>query len=845
MDISSLLKKWLEIDYYYIANKIGFINSNIEPDYDLISNTIRAIDHETIMVQSPNTNMVISILALMWEHIDKSKYNISGFILKILTRIGYPTSAIITDSGYDAALCQFSSADSAIDKITLTAKQLEYEINVGKNAYLLTEFQKQLWDSLDKYSLVGISAPTSAGKSFIILLKTVERMLSSPCDIIYIVPTLSLLNQVTEDYHKLCSELPLENYLITSDLTIGESKAANTIYILTQEKAMAIFSLSEFNCLPNKTIVVVDEIQNVERLSEESDIRAKILYDSLQEIRHIKNVEQIIISGPRITQISNLGKSLFGKATHEVTTLHSPVLNLTYSVEKRNRNYYFKQYCGCADNIFEDKIEDTSIISGYGSSSISDEYISYLHKIVNAFQTDQNIIFAPTAASARKIALSLPVTSSFSQENLIDELISYYKETVNPNYSLCDSLSKGVAYHHGKLPVHVRRTIEKAVRKRIISNIVCTTTLMQGVNLPAQNVIIRNPHLYTRHSPHDAELSSYEMANLRGRAGRLLKDFIGRTIVLDEGEFVQTDGYDQISLFDDIEKEVSSGYGEKFNEYKGEILTVANSNAPVNNSMANYGYLVTYIRQSVLRYGRDAKNKMAETGVTLTQKQVAAIILKLKELSVPKKICIQNRYWDPFVLDKLYSQFNGKVPNHPAERGAKTQLADMLKFLRENDFSSDMYNKYIPEDYRSGAKRHMLCDLGIKWANGTPLSSLLSANRYNTVENASENIEDTIKLLHESISFKVPLLIKPIVEMHNENSSIVACLQAGAYDPVTRKMIEIGVPRELAIKLSSFIKPTDISPDNSYEFEIDVRAKVKEAIPSLPHWEQVQLDFMS
>ena len=54
------------------------------------------------------------------------------------------------------------------------------------------------------------------------------------------------------------------------------------------------------------------------------------------------------------------------------------------------------------------------------------------------------------------------------------------------------------------------------------------------------------------------------MANLRGRAGRLLKDFIGRTYVLDESAFADADGYDQLELFEDVTKELPSGYGERY-----------------------------------------------------------------------------------------------------------------------------------------------------------------------------------------------------------------------------------------------------------------------------------------
>lgn len=844
MDKTSAIREWLKIEYYYMAKRIGFINRDASPNHELILSTIRIIDYETTMVSPIDVNAIITLLALMWEHIDKEKYDLKDFTLKVLSRIGYPTSAIIVDNGFDMEQNQFSTTNSVFDKCTLTLLQSRNEVYVGEKSFLLTSFQKQLWDTLDNEKLLGISAPTSAGKSFVILLKTIEKMLHGPLDIIYIVPTLSLLNQVTEDYNNMLIQAGVHDYLITNNLAIGESKAAHTIYVWTQEKAISALSSEEFEGMPNKTTLVVDEVQNIERVSEDTDIRSKVLFDTLQELRHSTNVDQVIISGPRITHISELGESLFGNETAEVMTYNSPVLNLTYSIRKEKSKFYFKQYCGMFDAPYEEEIENSSFIAGYGTSTISPEYTSYLCTIVRRLGKDQNIIFAPTSTTARNIAFSLSSGNDVSCDEKINELIAYYSESVNRNYSLCETLKSGVAYHHGKLPIHVRRTIEKAIKQKLVSNVVCTTTLMQGVNMPAQNVIIRNPHLYTRHHQNETELTSYEMANLRGRAGRLLKDFIGRTIVLDEGEFEETDGYDQQSLFDDVCKDVYTGYGDRFEEYKDQIIDTVSTDKCVDRDMSSFGYLITYIRQSVLRYGKNAKQRMAETGVSLTSKQVAAIILKLKSLSVPKQICLHNRYWDPFVLNDIYLNYTGKVPNIPTERGAQRRLAEILRFLRDNDSTRDMYERYVPEKYREGRNRGLLCSMCIKWSSETPLSELLSDDYY-TGEEAPERIDNTIKLLQDTVSFSIPLLIKPVIEICNEKSSMVTCLQSGAYKRHTRKMIEIGVPRELAINLSNLLFTKEVDSEMSaYDFELFVREKIREVLPALPYWERVQLDFL-
>lgn len=844
MEKKACMKEWLKVDYFYMANRLGFINANILPTHELILDTIRTVDRETTISDTVDTNYIITLLALMWEHVDKEKYTLKDFILKIMTRIGYPTSAIIADAGYDSSSGSFSAAGSLIDQCTLTLEQSRYEVSVGAKKYLLTEFQKRLWDALNNDSVVGISAPTSAGKSFVILLNTVQKMLYSPMDVVYIVPTLSLLNQVTEDYNNLLRQAGIENFLITNNLGIGESKAEHTVYVWTQEKAIAALSADEFDGLPHDTILVVDEIQNIERVAEETDVRAKVLFDTLQELRHTERVKQIFIAGPRINDIADLGEKLFGSSTTEITTNRSPVLSLTYSIKNTGGKYYFKQYCGLTDEPFECEIENTDAIAGYGNSSISDDYLMYLCNISKKLSDNQNIIFAPTTTAARNIAIALAQNREKINCDQVNELISYYRDTVHPQYTLCSTLQGGIAYHHGKLPVHVRRTIEAAIREKLISNIACTTTLMQGVNLPAQNVIIRNPHLYTKHHQNEAELTNYEMANLRGRAGRLLKDFIGRTIVLDESEFEETDGYDQQTLFDDVGKEVSPGYGDCFENNREAIVSTVKTDKCVDQSMGNYGHLVTYIRQSVLRHGNSAKQRMAEVGVTLTKEQIAAIILKLNTLTVPKHICTRNRYWDPFVLNDIYLKFNGAVPNYPLEKGARNKLSEMLKFLRDNESTKEMYERYIPTGYRVGKNRGLLCRTCIRWSGEKPLHDILSDNYY-TGDDAAERIENTIKLLQDTVSYNVPLLIKPLVEIKNEKSTIISCLQTGAYQPHVRKMIEIGVPRELAIKLGSQINVDEPAEEMSaYEYELQVRNQLQTIVPRLSRWEQIQLKFL-
>lgn len=836
-----ILEQWLEIEFCSVANKTGLISTDVVIDEKLIYDSIRCLDFETIVNDNSSVNYVITIIALMWEYVDKSKYDIKDLVIKFLSRIGYPTSAIIADNEFDKDECSFGQLKSVIDKITTTLNQSDNEINVCGHKYLLTAYQKNIWDSLDDNRIIGISAPTSAGKSFVLLLKMVERISAESIDVVYIVPTLSLLNQVTEDFNRELKICNAKDYCISNSFDEDTQENKNYVYVLTQEKAIAAFS-DNTHPFSKPLVLIVDEIQNIERVQDPSDERAKRLFDTLIEFRNKENVKQIIISGPRINNIGYTGSSIFGQKAKDLTTDISPVLNLTYSIQKKNNEYYLKQYCALTDKPHYKKITNSNVIKGYGQKQYNDSYLSFFDDFYKGIGCNQqNIIFAPTSSTARTIAQKL---SGKATNGSTDDLIEYYKATIHKKYTMCDTLSKGIAYHHGKLPMHVRRTLENAITEKKITTVVCTTTLMQGVNMPAQNIFIRNPHLYIRKTHGAAELSTYEMANLRGRAGRLLKDFIGRTYVMDESEFAGTDCYEQMSLFEDTTKDLPKGYQERFEEYESKILSAVNSNDPICEDMSNYGYLVSYIRQLILRYGNESTRIMKNVGIKFTKEQVAAIIMKLNELTIPKSVCLKNRYWDPFILEEIYTKCNLDVPKTPSERGVKTKMDKLMRFLRDNNVTSQMYNKYIPKIYRNGSARIKLRNLSLDWANEKTLYDILDNLPITTVDTAKA-IEDTIELLQNTVSYNLPLLLKPIFDIKAPDSSFLTCLQAGAINIIPRNMIEMGIPRETALSLyKDYFSDISIKDISIADIDALIRDRLSAIYTKLPNLIQVQINFL-
>ena len=113
----------------------------------------------------------------------------------------------------------------------------------------------------------------------------------------------------------------------------------------------------------------------------------------------------------------------------------------------------------------------------------------------------------------------------------IDRLRLTVRDTVGEDHELAEYIAQGFAYHHADIPEELRVAIERAFRGGALRILVATSTLSQGVNLPAKTVIVS--HTYRGQ---DEQIPVSEFWNLAGRAGRALEETEGHVIVLADNE---------------------------------------------------------------------------------------------------------------------------------------------------------------------------------------------------------------------------------------------------------------------------------------------------------------------
>jgi superfamily II DNA/RNA helicase len=827
--VQETLTRLLKIELETHAKKLQFIDRGIQQalNYEFLIECLDVLNDLSVKKDERSKRQLIAIAALLWQYKAPSWEGLRNYLILFLSRAGFGPSSIMLDDGYSHETKSYSFSESVLNEFAITVAQANNEIRVGEKKFLLTDFQKSIWNCINAGPLIGISAPTSAGKSFLILLKSIELLMIRSGTVIYVVPTLSLVNQVLADFRKMLDEFNLNDYSLESSFNLS-SYSQKSVYVLTQEKAIAAFSQTD---IPFEIIrlLVIDEIQNVERVESADDQRAKVLYDLMMEFRNTARIDHIIISGPRINNIDELGGSIFGLEAIKRETNSSPVLNLTYSISRKGNLYYFNVFSDLLQRPLELKITETDAVKGYGKVQYQEDYLNYLDDLVKNFEQECVLIFSPTSSTCSKITEHLTLKSFNDDNEELDGLAQFIGTTVHPQYALVESIKKGIAYHHGKLPFHVRLLVEDAIKAGKIKTIVATTTLLQGVNLPVQNIIIRNPNLFVKKREGSVKLSNYELANLRGRAGRLLKDFVGRTFILDEQSFREPEST-QLELFKGTEKELEVGYGRKYNDHKKDIKKDILENRGSTEANQQYNYLTTYLRQAILRYGINSQTYLAKVGIILSDKELNDMIASLRDLRVDKKICAHNRYWDPVDLNQLFLNQNKYIlPTSPSEFNISYKLKDILLFLQ--DQFSAYYSRYF--DVYNGEKDILLqkCILADQWLREWPLANILSNSYYNN----TERIEDAISFLEGKISYGLALLLKPLYDIKEPESIFPRFVEMGAYLPMTRRLIELNIPRETAIYLNrNFNFPES---DNKKELISHIRAIRNR----LPYWYETQL----
>ncbi len=536
---------------------------------------------------------------------------------------------------------------------------------------------------------------------------------------------------------------------------------AHTVLVFTQER----FHLFSTRIAPTyKThILIVDEAQKVGDLS-----RGVLLQQVIDSTASEGSLEYLVFASPfaanpeaLISDAPDLFRST-AVASDQVTV----VQNLIWVTQVRFNPRAWQ--LTLVEGEAEDAIGEIRLPNNPDTTSKRLPFVA--HAATRG--TGGNVIYANGAAEAEKAAAQLfdllgPAAAKGGAE--VDDVIALAKRTVHPNYSLVRVLRRGVAFHYGNMPLTLRIGIEDLFKADKIQYLVCTSTLLEGVNLPCRNIFARGP-TKGRGKP----MSPEDFWNLAGRAGRWGTEFQGNIFCIDaKKQNVWKQGAPRQKA-----KYRITRASEQIARSPAEVIAFIQAGAPREEAAAHpereqfASYAWTYWKKHSGFDGFGPASTMPTDDLMALE---SAIAERDRDADIPLELMERNPGISPSAMRALFNYFEKRglsgaeyspVPasSDDAVEGFVHILGRIDEHLSRNVFSI------------SAPRRYQLALLIVDWMRGYPLNRIIASR---------ENY-----LIRKKRTYRLPNLIRDVMSDVENIARFVAPKYIGCYTDVLRLYFE-------------------------------------------------------
>ncbi len=327
------------------------------------------------------------------------------------------------------------------------------------------------------------SAPTSFGKTFIVF-EYICRM--QPQNVVMIVPTLALIDEykrkIIRQYKEKFSDYNI--YLSIDPEKIYDFSKKN-IFIVTHDRVIDESVATLFESID---FLIIDEVYKLQKDSSNN----RVLILNIAYYNMVKRSKKYVLLAPFIIGVENLDKLDDIPAFY--STNFSPVVNdvKIYNILDENER-----------NVYTDRI------------------------LTSIPPQDNTLIYFPTVVAIDKFIEQAHIQDQsleLDDNPILKDFVSWARREVHPQWSIIKALEKGFLVHHGQLPLGIRM-LELSLFNNPdshFSRLICTSTLLEGVNTSAKNIIITKPC-----RSYNKTFDAFDFYNLVGRTGRLYQHYLG------------------------------------------------------------------------------------------------------------------------------------------------------------------------------------------------------------------------------------------------------------------------------------------------------------------------------
>lgn len=692
-------------------------------------------------------------------------------------------------------------------------------INVNGTDITLTTFQYALWKKLYGKTPVAISAPTSAGKSYVMQAFLTNLYSTSSENVVaYIVPTRALISQVSGE---LLSHLGENVYdpptIITAPFDSETPLPSRAIYVMTQERLqLCLNTNNDFRV----DVLVVDEAHSIAE-----GARGVLLQWVIDDLIKRKKDIQVIFASPLIRNLDIFAR-LFGLQDTALLPSTEPTVSqnfLLIDIKSSTKGRISIRSLGPGDR-FPDDIGNVEV--GHTLAGRKEKLV-HIAACLGAGQS--NIIYANGPAEAEDIALQL--AEIFEQDGEPDselvDLSDLIMEAVHEKYSLSECVKSGVAFHYSNMPAIVRASIERMAASGKIKFLSCTSTLLQGVNLPAKNIFMFAPEKGRRNP-----MMSTDFWNLSGRAGRLRKEFQGNIFLIEYDAWKEKPlaGPKDAIIVPAVENAIKNRGDELISVIRDEEFDIAKRNdADLETA---FGRLLSDLRHGNLPL------TLERAGIPPGSSKAKDIIDALEEASshifLPVEVTRQTPSISAHKQQKLSDAINRKIeqlgadqartllPQHPREDDAFISYSNILEMC---------HSILLGIDTSKGLHRfHAL--MAKRWMQGIPVPRIIDEQiKRQKSKSMRVVIRDTLEIIEKSIRFDVvrlfncyssvlghALVTAGLHEIRDDLPTVTLFLEVGASDKTMISFITLGLSRISARKLNDLAARKDMDIEQAKEW---------------------------
>ncbi len=439
-----------------------------------------------------------------------------------------------------------------------------------------------------------------------------------------------------------------------------------------------------------------------------------------------------------------------------------------------------------------------------------------------------NLIYMNGQADAEKAAQQiwdLMGAQNATDDEEIAELIRLVKKVVHKDYALASVLKRRVAFHYGNMPLVIRTEIERLFKEGKIYYLLCTSTLLEGVNLPAKSIFVRAPSR-GRGQP----MNAIDFWNLAGRAGRLGKEFQGNVVCVDA---------EDTRVWGELPPRHRARYDIKFS---------------LDSVMSQPGVLSDYLQNGTPRPVARKSPELEQAGVYLISRyltdrtlqgpdllarfprEILAVLERdcrtiLENVEIPETLVRRNPGISPLAQQSLLKYFR-EFDRDPRE---------LIPTLPESqDAAKDSYlhiigriNKHL-SGVPTSPRDFYLAILVVNWMRGHSLARIIAENfRYwePKGKTLAAVIRDTMRDIEEFARFsfvKFSSCYIDVLKLHfgptglgnlvNEIPELNMWLEFGASQDTQISFISLGISRTAAIELTEFVARDNMTRDECIQW---------------------------